>query len=167
MNSGWLELSFDEGSQQIDDCENLFADEIRELEELTLGLIISEAKPQAAIAEPRDDSAWEKLLVGARPIETDSTCRRFRLIFDRNSMVLWTVLNESYGKYPKAPENFSGRLFRVFGSSHLLEFTRQTTIASDEYPGPLLHYEVACLNHVIDVICTKPPKVYLQRDKEI
>jgi len=69
-------------------------------------------------------------------------------------MVSYTVLNESYGTYPEPPEQFSGKLFRVFEWSHLLEFTKKTTCASDEYPGVLQHYEIACLNHVIDVICT-------------
>ena len=74
-------------------------------------------------------------------------------------MVSYTVLNESYGTYPEPPEQFSGKLFRVFEWSHLLEFTKKTTCASDEYSGVLQHYEIACLNHVIDVICTGPPRI--------
>jgi hypothetical protein len=74
-------------------------------------------------------------------------------------MVSYTVLNESYGRYPESPEQFSGKLFRVFVWSHLLEFTKRTTYASDEHPGVLQHYEIACLNHVVDVISTGPPRI--------
>ena len=70
------------------------------------------------------------------------------------------MLNESFGMYPEPPEQFTGNLFRIFSRSRLLDFTKQTTYASDEYPGGVLqHYEIACLNHVIDVICTAPPKI--------
>jgi hypothetical protein len=81
------------------------------------------------------------------------------LLFDRSQMVSYTVLNESYGVYPKEPEKFAGKLFRKFDWSHLLEFTKRTTIASELYSGPLEHYEIACLNHVVDVITTGPPRI--------
>jgi hypothetical protein len=74
-------------------------------------------------------------------------------------MVSYTVLNESYGVYPEEPEKFVGKLFRAFSWSHRLEFTKRTTIASEFYPGPLQHYEIACLNHIVDVITTRPPRV--------
>jgi hypothetical protein len=36
---------------------------------------------------------------------------------------------------------------------------KRTTYASDEHAGVLQHCEIACLNHVVDVICTGPPKI--------
>jgi hypothetical protein len=154
-----VEVKWEEGARQLNECEYLFIRNIGELEELTLGLIIHEAKPQDPILVPEDDSAFARISVGSRPIEEDSTCRVFEVIFDRNNIVSYTVLNESYGKYPEPPEEFIGRLFRVFSRSHLLDFTKQTTIASNEYPGVLQHYQLACLNHVVDVITTKPPRI--------
>lgn len=143
----------------MDDCQYLYVDRTREIDELTLEVIISEAKAQAPILEPRDDTEFEKLTVGARPIETDQTCRVFRLIFDRDHMVSYSVLNECYGKYPKSPEKFTGKLFRIFSRSNLLDFIRQTTSAESMQSDELKHYQLACLNHVVDVICTKPPGV--------
>jgi hypothetical protein len=64
-----------------------------------------------------------------------------------------------YGIYPREPEKFVGKLFRVFSWSHLLEFTKRATVASEFYPGPLGHYEIACQNHVVDVISTAPPRI--------
>jgi hypothetical protein len=154
-----VEVDWEEGTRQLNECDYLYIHNIGELEELTLGLIINEVKPQAPILAPRNDSAFERISVGARPIEEDPSCRVFEVIFDRNSIVSYTVLNESYGKYPEPPEEFIGKLFRVFSRSHLLDFTRQATIACDEYPGVLQHYQIACLNHVVDVITTKPPRI--------
>jgi hypothetical protein len=47
----------------------------------------------------------------------------------------------------------------------LLEFTKKTTYAGDEHPGVLQHYEIACLNHVVDVICTGPPRISSSRGR--
>jgi hypothetical protein len=153
------EVGWTDGIRQIDECEYLLVKDICATEDLTLGLLLSEAKPQAPLLEPRNDSEWEKLCVGASPIEEDATCRTFQLIFERNHMVAYMVLNESYGKYPEPPEEFTGKNLRVFSQSHLLEYIRNTTIVSDEYPGVIQHYQVSTLNHVIDVISTKPPRI--------
>lgn len=153
------EVNWEEGARQIDDCAYLFAENISEIEELTLGLVVVEGKVQNRAYQPVDDTALEKIKAGSKPIESDPTCRVFELLFDRSQMVSYTVLNELYGVYPKDPEKFVGRLFRRFVWSHLLEFTKQTTVASDLYPGPLEHYQIACLNHVVDVIATGPPRI--------
>lgn len=153
------EVDWEEGARQIDECIYLFAESISEIEELTLGLVVVEAKVQNRAYEPVDDTSLERIKAGSKPIESDQTCRVFELLFDRSHMVSYTVLNESYGVYPKDPEKFVGKLFRRFVWSHLLEFTKQTTIASDLYPGPLEHYQIACLNHVVDVITTAPPRI--------
>jgi hypothetical protein len=139
----------------------LFATEVRELEELTLGLTIVEAKLQAPIASADANDPLGFLRIGARPIQEDKSCRVFQVVFDRNHLISYTVLNESYGKYPEPPEAFTGKLFRVFSQSHLLDFTERTTYASAGHPAPLMHFEIACLNHVIDVICTAPPTILL------
>lgn len=158
-----VQLDWIAGAKQIDDCEYLLVDEIREIEELTLEVTITEAKPQAEIMVASGEDPLEQLRMGGRPIERDGTCRAFRLVFHRKDMVLYAVLNESYGRYPELPERFTGKLFRVFSWSHLLEFTKRITNASDEYPGVLGHYQIACLNHVIDVICTAPPTISVRR----
>lgn len=121
-------------------------------------MTLVEAKPQAPLAS-EDNSVYGVLTDGARPIEEDSTCRVFEVIFERNDIVSYTVLNESYGRYPEPPEEFTGKLFRVFSWSHLLEFTKRTTYASDDNPGVLKHFQIACLNHVFDVIATRPPRI--------
>ena len=74
-------------------------------------------------------------------------------------MISYTVLNESYGRYPQPPEVFTGKLFRVFSHSHLLDFHRANDLCFSRPPAPLMHIQIACLNHVFDVIATAPPKI--------
>jgi hypothetical protein len=97
------------------------------------------------------------LLPDARPIESEASSRLFEIVYDE--YISYTVSNETYGRYPEPPEVFTGKLFRIFSWSYLLEMTRMTSYASDDHPGPgpLEHHEIACLNHVIDVITTRPP----------
>jgi hypothetical protein len=121
------EVPWEEGARLINECTYLYAREIREIEELTLGLTIVEAKAQAPVSAAEETGPLAFLKIGGRPIEEDETCRLFQLLFDRNHMISYTVLNESYGKYPQPPEEFTGKLFRVFSRSHLLEFTERTT----------------------------------------
>jgi hypothetical protein len=74
-------------------------------------------------------------------------------------MVSYSVLNESYWTRPEASEEFTGRLFSVFSQSHLLEYIKRTTVASDDYPGTLQHYRIACQLHVVDVVSTTSPRI--------
>jgi hypothetical protein len=140
------EVKWEYGSQQINDCEYLYLRDIREIDELTLVIEVHEAKAQVSIDVLPSTTPWADLRTVARPIEVDETCRVFQLTFERDYMISYTVLNESYGKYPEPPEEFVGKLLRVFSRSNLLEFTKQTTYAVNELTGPLQHYEVAGLN---------------------
>lgn len=147
------------GAEEINSCDYLFVDWIGESAELTFEVLLREAKPQATITTIQSDDAVGELLLGSRPIETDESCRHFRVEFGGDIMVSYGVLNESFGKYPELPEQFTGKLFREFSRSHLLDFTRSTTIVSDRYPGKLSHYQIACQNHIIDVNATGPPSI--------
>jgi hypothetical protein len=160
-----VQVLFSIGTAEIDKCENLFVDEIGEAGELRLSVKIVEARVQSRPIEVNAHDPLHALMLGARPIEPDDTSMRFELIFDSRHMVSYLVLNELYGTYPAPPEEFTGRLFRTFTKSHLLDFTRRTTNASDAWPGKLLHYQIACLNHVVDVVVTAPPTIYVQLPK--
>ena len=155
------EVDWQLGIAEIDLCEYLFLADIREVEELSLYLRGEEAKVQAA--RPRiqsvSGSVLDELLDKARPIETDLSCKAFELLFERDHMIYYSVLNESYGRYPESPEEFTGKLFRTFSHSHLLDYIRRTTNASESWPGPYQHYQIACLNHVAEIISTAPPRI--------
>lgn len=151
----------EEAARQLNECDYLFLIDIREPEYLTLQLTIAEAKAQAPRFDTPPEHPLAALLNGGRPIEPDATCRVFRITFERKHMVSYTVVNESYGKYPDAPEQFQGKLFREFSRSYLLEYIAKATIATDDYPGKLRHYQLACQDHVVDVVCTAPPEIVI------
>jgi hypothetical protein len=157
------EVDWQHGSEQINDCKYLYMRAVEEIEELTLKVELHEAKLGDPMDMTRELRPWENLLTESRPIEVNQTCRAFQLIFERDYMISYTVLNESYGKYSEQPEMFTGKLLRVFSWSHLLEFTRRTTYAGNELTGPLQHYEAACLNQILDVICTRRPRIFVQK----
>jgi len=154
----WQDLA-----RQLDDCHSLYLRFIGELRDNQLRLLIEEAKLQDPIVRSGNEvpGSIQTLFSHARPIESDSTCRVFEFIYDE--YISYTISNESYSKYPKEPEILTGKFFRVFTWSHLLEFTRLTSYAGDEHPGlgPLQHHEIPCLNHVIDIVTTRPPTVAL------
>jgi hypothetical protein len=110
------EVPWEEGARLINQCEYLFTTEIRETEGATLGLTIVEAKAQVPISTLEDSSPLATLKLGGRPIEQDDTCRVFQLRFDRNHMISYTVLNESYGKYPSRQRRSPAS---CFASSHI------------------------------------------------
>ena len=56
-------------------------------------------------------------------------------------------------------ERYEGTRFRIYSKSHFIEYMGTATFASDQYPGPMQHYEVVCENHIIDVLSTEPPAI--------
>ena len=82
-----MELGWEDGARRINECEYLYIDSVRELEELTLDLIVTETKVQARILVPRDQSPVEQLRLGATPIESCSP--RYRGIL-QNRMAIRT-----------------------------------------------------------------------------
>jgi hypothetical protein len=148
-------------ARQVDECEYLYMRGLHEPSANKIRFLVEEAGLQTP-RPPQGTVALDSvaaLLTDARPIESESSSRLFEIVYDE--YISYTVSNETYGKYPEPPELFTGKLFRVFSWSYLLEMTRKTSYAGDDHPGPgpLQHHEIACLNHIIDVITTRPPMI--------
>ncbi|WP_245536427.1 hypothetical protein [Terriglobus saanensis] len=151
----------------MNECEYLYLRWIGEPRELQLRLVIEEAGDFGRVSKTHtDEPAIQALFAGATAIESNESCRLFEVIYDYP--VSYTVVNETYGKYPKEPEKFEGKFFRIFSWSYLLELTKKTSYAADDHPGPgpLQHHSIACLNHVIEVITTKEPEMRILRRPE-
>ncbi len=56
------------------------------------------------------------------------------------------------------PTIFSGKLFRVYTKSHFLDHLARDTGGHTE---TILHFQVTCLNNLIDVAAYSPPEVRL------
>jgi hypothetical protein len=63
-------------------------------------------------------------------------------------------MHGSCGKYDD--ENYSGRLIRIYSKSHFLDFIAKNTGAHFEL---YRHYQIACLNHIIDIVSSAEPEL--------
>ena len=139
---------------EIDACKYLFLRELGEPEENSLRLVIEEAK---ADGPPEDFEVWPgKIIQGTRPIESDWTCRAFELVWP--TYVSYSVRNESFCT-PDEAEAWEGRLFCLYTKSHFLDYVARATFASSDYPGPLRHWGINCLNHIVDVVSAEEPRI--------
>ena len=89
-------------------------------------------------------------------IVSDETCCAYDIIF--GSYVAYAVLNESFASVDEY-EEYSGRFFRTYSKSRFLDYVRRASFASDDYPGKSTHYEVACLDHIVDVVSVDAPEI--------
>lgn len=139
---------------EIESCKWLFLRQLEEPEENSLRLVVEEAK---ADGSPEDiEVSPGKFIKGTVPIESDSSCRLFEIIWP--FYVAYTVRNESYTSWDDT-EQWDGRLFRVYSKSHFRDFVSIGTFANNEYPGPLQHWCVLCLRHLVDVVSHVEPVV--------
>jgi hypothetical protein len=143
--------------EQIDDCKYLYLRELREPEDNTLRIVVAEAK---ADGPPEDIEILGKVISGTRAIESDESCRLFEVFWP--SYVAYCVRNESYTSWDDS-QVWEGRLFRVYSKSHFRDYVAKDTCSSDEYPGPLRHWCLLCLNHLVDVIGCAEPEFRLLR----
>ncbi len=136
----------------INACQYLFLRESWEPQENTLRVVIEEAK---ADGPPEDfEVAPGKMISGVVAVESDPSCQLFELVWP--SYVAYSVCNESFTAWDDT-EVFQGRHFRVYSKSHFRDYLARYTFASDKYPGPLQHWGLVCLRHLVDVVgCEEP-----------
>lgn len=72
--------------------------------------------------------------------------------------VAYAFRSESYARLEdgEAPSKDS---FSVRADSAFLAYVRASTFATDDFPGPLIHWSLDTLNHCVDVVSTSPPEV--------
>jgi hypothetical protein len=140
-------------SSDVDSCRYLYLRELTEPRDNALSVIVDEG----LIGEPEDVVLPGGVpLNGSSPIEVTPASRAFELSWP--SYVAYSVRNESFC-VPDGSEEFQGQRLCRYSRSHYLDFVARATIARTEYPGPLVHYGVICLNHVIDVVSIDEPVV--------
>lgn len=131
---------------QINTHKYLYLDKLVEINDLELELWINEAKVAQGDNLPENATAY-----GA--IETDEFCKRYKITIE--NYITYCVLNESYIQDNEGAE-FVGTLFRHYSKSKFLNYVSETM--SIEYVEDLFnekpkHFEIICLNHIVDVIC--------------
>jgi hypothetical protein len=141
-------IPFDE----LNSSSHLFLTEICEPQANCLRIVLREGK---AASFPVPISVGGADLAEGFPVQIDDTCATFQI--DWNNYVLYQVLNESLGMPADVSEVYEGKLARTYSTSKLLQFVMGATHATSEYPGRLLHYEVICEDHVVNVVCFDAP----------
>lgn len=149
----------DLGFDSLNSVKYLYLRELSEPKDNSLQLVVQEALANPSAPAP----AWvdtevpelAKILADASPIESGPGCRTFELSWKHYAAYLVTEeMVGSCGRYED--EIFTGKLLRVYAKSHFLEHLARDTGA---HTGPILHYKLTCLNHLIDVACTTPPTI--------
>lgn len=93
---------------------------------------------------------------GVHPLEITDESVLFCLRFP--DPVCFAVTDEMFAENESNKTSGSGWI-KIFRSSAFLEFVQRSTWAKDEYPGPLMHFQVNTLDHRIDVVTAQPPEI--------
>lgn len=138
---------------EINSCKYLFVREISEPRNNTLRLVVEEGK---ASDETTSRSFGKVELADLHEIRSNPECHLYEFVWD--CYVIYSILNESFGVLEDSAV-FSGHLLRVFSKSNFLRYAALATLATDEYPGTLLHIGLLAQNHLVDVISTVEPRI--------
>jgi hypothetical protein len=143
--------------EQMNQHSYLFLADIGEPNVNVLRLVIEEARASDKV---EDLQIGDVTIPDTRRIISDNSCFAYEVIF--GSYVVYSVRNESYVPEDQS-EVFTGRLFRRYSASRLLDYVGVATFATDDYPGRLNHHEIVCENHIVDVVSTEQPAVGIVR----
>ena len=139
--------------EELGNCRYLFLEQLIEPKRNALRIRLAEGIVSSAgvPVEIASQSFGDGL-----PVETNPNCARYELTWD--SYVLYQVLNEMYSTAEVSARGTVTRLARVYKASSLLDYISRSGNASDTWPGGLLHFQIVCADHVIDVISSEGPQ---------
>ncbi len=144
---------------ELNQYKYLFLDTINSTNEnaLTITLNIGEVSTQM-----EDLTINGVILHDTRPILEDKATR-IKLIF--HSYVAYNVRWETYTVWSDY-DIFKGQIVREYSKSRYLEYIKNDSIASDEWPGILKHFGICCTWEIIDVVSVNMPEIYIE-EREI
>lgn len=126
--------------------------EIRQPSEDTLRVVIAEAVVRAEV-----DEIHGELKMRASPITVGPDSRVFAFLWD--NFVAYTMTLESY-YLPEAEKPVAQTgVFREFSQSRYLADLRAATFAEAVHRKVMRHWQLATLNHIVDVAGWNPPEV--------
>ena len=113
---------------------------------------------RASISSKSEDvNVGEYTLSDVNPIEIDKTLPVIHIEFD--SYVAYSVFDESF-HFVNPEDKFIGHSVRLFSKSTYLDFVSNGTIAQEIYSyKDLIHYQIVCLDHIIDIVSFDKPSV--------
>jgi hypothetical protein len=138
--------------EEINKLKYIFLDGIKEPEDNSLALRIFEG----LVGEPEDTEIAGTIIKDTAPVTIEKESKVYAIYFD--SYVAYSIRNESFTTWDDE-EEWEGKKFREYSKSHFLNYVSQSTFATDDFPGPLTHYEIVCEFHVIDIVTTVKPEI--------
>ncbi len=139
--------------QQIDSAKHLYLRSIYEPEDNVLLLVVQEA---GASGHPKNIQLGETTVSGVQDIVSGEHELAYQIMFPY--YISYAVTNESFAIVDDA-EVRTGRLFSIYTKSRFLDYVRATMLVTEDFPGPISHFQVNCLNHSIDVVSTSKPEI--------
>lgn len=132
----------------------LFLDKILEPETNSLRISIN----RASISPKNEDVNFEEYTINdVYPIEIDKTLPVIHIEFD--SYVSYSVFDESF-HFVNQDDEFTGNSVRLFTKSAYLDLISKGTLALEVYSYKrLFHYQIVCLDHIIDIVSFDKPNI--------
>ncbi len=138
---------------QINTHKYLYLDKLVERNDLELEVWINEAR----VSQSERDILQNASAYGA--IVTDEFCKRYKILFD--NYIAFSVVNESF-ENPSDDQEFIGNLFRTYSKSGFLDYVLTSVTvghAEEVFDSEIQHFEVNCLNHIINIATCKLPLI--------
>lgn len=80
--------------------------------------------------------------------------------------ISFEVLNEGFD-FEDNDEVYEGHFFRIYSKSKYLDYIKSATIFEDVHPDtPLIHYQIVCQDHIINVVSADEPEILLIRRED-
>src|SRR6266700_1183105 len=124
---------------EINACHSIFLQDLHEPSANALRLVLREGRLSTI---PTVIEVCGQALGEGYSVEVDDACSTFELTWD--SYVRYQITNESFGRVELFREVQTGENVRQYEKSSLLEYVMSSTIASNEYPGKLWHFQIFC-----------------------
>lgn len=143
----------------LNSVKYLYLRELSEPRDNSLLIIADEAVLNRSAGMPISSEVPElaEIITDYSPIESTEECKRFELSWKH--YIAYLVTEEcvgSCGLYDD--EVYTGKVLRVYTKSHFLEYLARDT---GGHSGPLVHFKLICLNHLIDIASYSPPEIRL------
>lgn len=74
-----------------------------------------------------------------------------------NSYVLYQITNEMFWRPEPSTDGIVGKWASIYRSSSLLDFAARGAASPGDSSGKLLHFRIACEDHIVDVISEVQP----------
>lgn len=143
--------------EELNSVKYLYLRQLSEPTDNALRIVVQEAvenRPAPARQAITDSPELTEILKDAWPIETMEGCKTFELYW--KSYAAYLVSEEMFGSIAtggRKDEVFTGKMLRVYSKSKFLDYFASWPL------DPIQHYKLLCLNHIIDIAASAPPKI--------